>query len=126
MGASVRRGRRAAGEARELPRYRVPQHWGRQLGGTLREQLSHLRQVLAPRLLAEQLTETGLSRQERVILAQLRCAKSPLRPRAIEERVGVDVHAVQACLTSLEPRALARRQVVETRGSVVSYEWSAA
>lgn len=126
MGASVRRGRRAAGEARELPRYRVPPHWGRQLGGTLREQLSHLRQVLAPRLLAEQLTETGLSRQERVILAQLRCAKSPLRPRAIEERVGVDVHAVQACLTSLEHRALARRQVVETRGSVVSYEWSAA
>ena len=126
MGASVRRGRRVAGEAQTLPRYRVPQHWGRQLGGTLREHLAHLRQVLAPRLLAEQLTETGLSRQERVILAQLRCAKSPLRPRAIEERVGVDVRAVQACLTSLEHRALARRQVVETRGSVVSYEWSAA
>lgn len=126
MGAGVRRAKRAVTNARELPRYRVPQHWARQLGGTLREQLAHLRQALAPRLLAAQLTETGLSRQERVILAQLRCADSPLRPRSIEERVGVDVHAVQACLTSLEGRALVRRRAVETRGSVVSYEWSAA
>ena len=45
MGASVRRGRRVAGEARELARYRVPQYWQRQLGGTLREQLVPLREL---------------------------------------------------------------------------------
>ena len=30
-----------------LPRYRVPQHWGRQLGGTLGEQVAHLGMVLS-------------------------------------------------------------------------------
>ena len=40
MGASVRRPRRAAkAAAGDLPRYRVPQHWARQLGGTMRQQL---------------------------------------------------------------------------------------
>ena len=42
MGASLI-GRVVAG----LPRYRVPQHWGRQLGGTLGEQLAHLHMVLS-------------------------------------------------------------------------------
>ena len=43
MGASVKRPRRAVkAAAGGLPRYRVPQHWARQLGGTLGDQLVHL------------------------------------------------------------------------------------
>ena len=43
MGASVRRPRRAVkAAAGGVPRYRVPQHWARQLGGTLGDQLVHL------------------------------------------------------------------------------------
>ena len=43
MGASVRRPRRAAkAAAGGVPRYRVPQHWAQQLGGTLGDQLVHL------------------------------------------------------------------------------------
>lgn len=43
MGASVRRPRRAVkAAAGGGPRYRVPQHWARQLGGTLGDQLVHL------------------------------------------------------------------------------------
>ena len=47
MGASLKRPRRAVkAAAGGLPRYRVPQHWARQLGGTLGgtlgDQLVHL------------------------------------------------------------------------------------
>ena len=35
-----------------MPRYRVPQHWGRQLGGTLGEQVDHLRMDLEAKLQA--------------------------------------------------------------------------
>ena len=49
MGASVKRRapRRAVkAAAGDLPRYRVPQHWQRQLGGTMRQQLEHCRMAV--------------------------------------------------------------------------------
>ena len=50
MGIRMKRPRRAAkAGAADLPRYRVPQHWQRQLGGTLGDQLAHLHQVLSDR-----------------------------------------------------------------------------
>ena len=127
MGASVRRKARGAVAAgRELPRYRVPQHWGRQLGGTLREQLAHLRICVERVMLAAALPGKGLNSMDRAILAALTLAGRAMRPREIEEQIDGGAASVNASLRRLEHCRMVVRKPLPCPRNTKAFEWSLA
>ena len=125
MGASVRRGRRAAGEPRELPRYRVPQHWLRQLGGALGEQLAHLRVEVERNTMAAALPGKGLSNTDRLVLVVPRQAGQALRPREIEEKLEAGKASVNGSLQRLERCRMVVRNALPCPRNTKAFEWSA-
>lgn len=127
MGASVKRPRRAVkAAAGDLPRYRVPQHWGRQLGGTLREQLAHLRICVERVMLAAALPGKGLNSMDRAILAALTLAGWAMRPREIEEQIGGGAASVNASLRRLEHCRMVVRKPLPCPRNTKAFEWSLA
>lgn len=126
MGASVRRARRSAAAETAVPRYRVPQHWGRQLGGTMREQLAHLRICVERVMLAAALPGKGLNSTDRAILAALTLAGRALRPREIEETVGGAAASVNASLQRLEHCRMVVRKPLPCPRNTKAFEWSLA
>lgn len=125
MGTSVRRVKRGAVAVRELPRYRVPQHWGRQLGGTLKQQLEHLRVDAERNAMAAALPGKGLNNTDRQVLVALRLAGRALRPREIEEQINAGRSSVNATLQRLENCRLAVRKDVPCPRNTKAFEWSA-
>lgn len=125
MGAGVKRVRQAAVVARELPRYRVPQHWGRQLGGTLKQQLEHLRVDAERNAMAAALPGKGLNNTDRQVLVALRLAGRALRPREIEEQINAGRSSVNATLQRLEHCRLAVRKDVPCPRGTKAFEWRA-
>lgn len=125
MGAGVKRVRQAAVVARELPRYRVPQHWGRQLGGTLKQQLEHLRTCVDRVLLAASVPGKGLNSTDRLVLVALQQAGRALRPREIEGQIEAGKASVNTSLQRLERLRMAVRKAVPCPRNTKAFEWSA-
>ena len=128
MGASVKRRapRRAVkAAAGDLPRYRVPQHWQRQLGGTMRQQLEHLRVEVERNTMAAALPGKGLSHTDRLVLVVLRQAGRPLRPREIEQKMEAGKASVNVSLQRLEHCRMAVRNALPCPRNTKAFEWSA-
>ena len=126
MGASVKRPRRAVKAAAvDLPRYRVPQHWGRQLGGTMRQQLEHLRVEVERNTMAAALPGKGLNGTDRLVLAVLRQAGQALRPREIEKMIEAGAASVNGSLQRLERCRMAVRRALPCPRNTKAFEWSA-
>lgn len=126
MGAGLKRAKRAVTNAGELPRYRVPQHWLRQLGGTLGEQLAHLRVEVERNTMAAALPGKGLSNTDRLVLVVLRQAGRALRPREIEEKLEAGKASVNGSLLRLEHCRMAVRNALPCPRNTKAFEWSAA
>jgi len=125
MGAVLRRAKRAAVATGELPRYRVPQHWGRQLGGALKQQLEHLRIDVERNAMAAALPGKGLNSTDRQVLVALRLAGRALRPREIEGLINAGRASVNATLQRLEHCRLVTRKDVPCPRNTKAFEWSA-
>ena len=125
MAVRVSRAKRAVLGAGELPRYRVPQHWGRQLGGTLRQQLEHLRVDAERNAMAAALPGKGLNNTDRQVLVALRLAGRALRPREIEGLINAGRSSVNATLQRLENCRLAVRTGVPCPRGTKAFEWRA-
>ena len=125
MAVRVSRAKRAVLGAGELPRYRVPQHWGRQLGGTLKQQLEHLRIDAERNAMAAALPGKGLNNTDRKVLVALRLAGRALRPREIEEQINAGQSSVNATLQRLENCRLATRKDVPCPRGTKAFEWRA-
>lgn len=125
MAVRVSRAKRAVLGAGELPRYRVPQHWGRQLGGTLKQQLEHLRIDAERNAMAAALPGKGLNNTDRQVLVALRLAGRALRPREIEGQIKAGQSSVNGSLQRLEHCRLAVRTDVPCPRGTKAFEWRA-
>lgn len=126
MAVRVSRAKRAVLGAGELPRYRVPQHWGRQLGGTLKQQLEHLRACVDRVLLAASVPGKGLNSTDRLVLVALQQAGRALRPREIEGQIEAGKASVNTSLQRLERLRMAVRKAVPCPRNTKAFEWSVA
>ena len=124
MGAGVRRAKRAVTNAGELPRYRVPQHWMRQLGGTLAAQLGPLQVDVERNALAASLSGNGLNSTDRAVWAALKMAARPMRPREIEETIDQGRASVNVALQRLERCGIAKRAALPNVRNMPAFEWS--
>lgn len=124
MGAGVRRAMRPVKNAGELPRCRVPQHWQRQLGGTMREQLAHLRVEVERNTMAAALPGKGLNGTDRLVLAVLRQAGCALRPREIEQKIEAGKASVNGSLQRLERCRMVVRNALPCPRNTKAFEWS--
>lgn len=124
MGAGVRRAKRAVKNSGELPRCRVPQHWQRQLGGTLAGQLAHLRVEVERNTMAAALPGKGLNGTDRLVLAVLRQAGQPLRPREIEQKIEAGKASVNVSLQRLERCSMVVRNALPCPRGLKAFEWS--
>jgi len=125
MAVRVSRAQRAVVAVGELPRYRVPQHWGRQLGGTLKQQLENLRIDAERNALAAALPGKNLNSTDRQVLVALRQAGRALRPREIEGLINAGRASVNATLQRLEHCRLVTRKDVPCPRNTKAFEWSA-
>lgn len=125
MAVRVSRAKRAVVAVGELPRYRVPQHWGRQLGGALKQQLEHLRVDAERNAMAAALPGKGLNSTDRLVLVALQQAGRALRPREIEGQIEAGKASVNTSLQRLERLRMAVRKAVPCPRNTKAFEWSA-
>lgn len=125
MGSSLRRVKPVAVAVGDLPRYRVRQHWGRQLGGTMRPQLEHLRVEVERNTMAAALPGKGLNGTDRLVLAVLRQAGQALRPREIEQKIEAGKASVNGSLQRLEHCRMVVRNALPCPRNTKAFEWSA-
>ena len=120
MGASMRRAKRGA-----VVSPRVPLSWVRQLGGTLKPQLEHLRVDVERNTAAAALPGKGLNGTDRLVLVVLRQAGRALRPREIEEKIEAGAASVNGSLQRLERCRMAVRNALPCPRNTTAFEWSA-
>ena len=121
MGASLKRVKRGAVLSR-----RVPLSWVRQLGGTLKQQLEHLRVDVERNTAAAALPGKGLNNTDRLVLAVLRQAGGALRPRDIEQKIEAGNASVNVSLQRLERCRMVVRNALPCPRNTKAFEWSAA
>ena len=120
MGSGLKRAKRGA-----VVSTGVPLSWVRQLGGTLGEQLAHLRVDVERNTMAAALPGKGLSHTDRLVLVVLRQAGRPLRPREIEQKMEAGKASVNVSLQRLEHCRMAVRRALPCPRNTKAFEWSA-
>lgn len=103
----------------------LPRSVGRQLAGTVREQLAHLTCDVARMTAAAAISGDGFQGADKLVLAVLQVSKESLRPRQIEERTRVSKTGVNESLQRLERCGKARRKAVPSPTRTPAWAWSA-
>ena len=120
MGAGLKRVKRGA-----VVSPRVPMSWVRQLGGTLKQQVEHLRVEVERNTMAAALPGKGLNNTDRLVLAVLRQAGGALRPRDIEQKIEAGKASVNVSLQRLERCRMVVRNALPCPRNTKAFEWSA-
>ena len=120
MGAGLKRVKRGA-----VVSPRVPLSWVRQLGGTMQQQLEHLRVDVERNTAAAALPGKGLNGTDRLVLVVLRQAGRALRPREIEEKIEAGKASVNGSLQRLEHCRRVVRNALPCPRNTKAFEWSA-
>lgn len=103
----------------------LPRSVGRQLAGTVREQLVHLACDVSRLMAAAAIAGDGLQGFDRQVLAVLQEKDESLRAREIQERSRVSRTGVNESLLRLERRGKVRRKAVPSPTNTPAWAWSA-
>lgn len=103
----------------------LPRSVGRQLAGTVREQLAHLACDVSRLMAAAAVCGDGLQGFDRQVLAVLQEKDESLRAREIQERSRVSKAGVNESLLRLERRGKARRKAMPSPTNTPAWGWSA-
>lgn len=103
----------------------LPRSVGRQLAGTVREQLAHLACDVSRLMAAAAVSGDGLQGFDRQVLAVLQEKDESLRAREIQERSRVSKTGVNESLLRLERRGKVRRKAVQSPTNTPAWAWSA-
>ncbi len=120
MGSGLKRAKRGA-----VVSTGVPLSWVRQLGGTLKQQLEHLRVEVERNTAAAALPGKKLNNTDRLVLVVLRQAGRALRPREIEKMIEAGAASVNGSLKRLEHCRMAVRNALPCPRNTKAFEWSA-